>query len=283
MKNRSFSNLRKDVIKKGLCTGCGTCVGVCPAGVIQFDFDLEEPVLEGSCVTSCGICYEICPGKDIPLLKLEKKFLGVARNQQNELWGVAIGFLKGFSKISEIRQIGASGGLTTALLIYALEQGEIDGAIVTMMDPEKPWRVKPTLAKTKTELIKAAKSKYVICPNNMVLKEARGVDRVALVGLPCHIHGIRKLQCHNGLGTLAKKVVLVLGVFCGSNWPYKATEHMIREISGVSFGEIERFEYRGGTDSQDVKILTNDKKEITITPSEQRLVFHFMVVRATYS
>jgi coenzyme F420 hydrogenase subunit beta len=275
VRKKAFSNLHKDVVAKGLCTGCGTCVGVCPAGAITFDFALEEPALKESCIT-CGTCYSTCPGQDIPLLKLEKDLFGEYRTASNELLGVSKAFFKGFAKSPHIRKLGTSGGLATALLLYALDQRMIDGAIVTTMNPERPWRVKPLVARTRTELIEAAKSKYAISPNNMALKQTDQIKRLAIVGLPCHIHGIRKVQSHRKLSNLADKIVIVLGLFCGSNWPYKATEHLIQEYSDVNFEEIERFEYRGGINSQDVKIFTHDKKEITITTDERRTVFQPM-------
>ncbi len=226
----------------------------------------------GSC-EACGVCSICCPGGDIPLPKLEKKFFGKTRKKRNEILGVSKAFLKGYAKDPEIRQLGASGGLTTAILLHALDRKIIDGAIVAKMDRSNPWRTKPTLARTREELIEAAKSKYVICPNNMLLRETEEAHRLAVVGLPCHIHGIRKIQSNKGLSKLADRIVLVLGIFCGSNWSYKITEHMIREYSDVEFGEIERFEYRGGEDSQDVKILTRDGRDITITNAERRMIF----------
>ncbi len=275
VKKIDFSNLHKKVIKKGLCTCCGTCVGVCPTGAIQFDFDIEEPVLKGSC-NHCGTCYATCPGEDIPLLELEREFFGEARAQTNELLGISKTFLKGFAKDPEVRKVGASGGLTTSLLIQALDRKMIDGAIVTKMSPQKPWRAMPGLARTREELIEASKSKYTICPNNMALRDSYEIERLAIVGLPCHIHGIRKLQSNKDLSKLAEKIVLVLGIFCGSNRSYEATEHIIREYSDIDFGEIERFEYRGGRDSQDVKIYARNKREITITAAERRTIFQAM-------
>ncbi|MBW2309011.1 MAG: 4Fe-4S binding protein [Deltaproteobacteria bacterium] len=70
MASKNFSDLKKNIIDKGLCTSCGTCVGVCPVGCIHFDYDQEEPVLEDSC-TSCGVCFQVCPGGEIPLLEME--------------------------------------------------------------------------------------------------------------------------------------------------------------------------------------------------------------------
>lgn len=272
MKIIDFTDLNKAVIQSGLCTGCGTCVGVCPSGVIRFDFQKDAPILRGAC-SACGLCYSVCPGKDIPLAALEKKFLGQARTKNNEYFGVSLAFLKGYATDPEIRKMGASGGLATALTNFMIDQGLIDGAIVASMNTRKPWRTKPVLAANRTALIEAAQSKYAICPNNMVLKEARRMNRLAVVGLPCHVHGIRKVQSQKKLSELAQKIVCVLGIFCGSNRSYMATEHMIKEYTDLNLSEIKRFEYRGGIHSQDVKIYTRDHQEITITTEQRMKIF----------
>jgi coenzyme F420 hydrogenase subunit beta len=276
MKSRDFSQLHRKVIKRGLCTGCGTCIGVCSTGAIRFDFDLEEPVLTGTCA-HCGICYDTCPGEDIPLLKLEQRFFGESRKKENELLGISKAFLKGYSIDTAIRQLGASGGLTTTLLLYALDQGMIEGAIVSIMDHQKPWRVRSAFAKTKEELIEGAKSKYAISPNNMSLKDSAGVSRLAVVGLPCHIHGIRKVQSQKDLSKIADNIVLTLGIFCGANQSYKATEHVIQENSDISLEEIERFEYRGGVNAQNINIIARNGKEITIENDVRRAFSHYIM------
>lgn len=275
MKKQGFVNLYEKVIQRGLCTGCGTCIGVCPVEAIQFDFDMEQPELKGEC-TFCGLCCSVCPGENIPLLKLERQVFGEERIRANELLGISKALLKGFAKDPEVRYAGASGGLTTALLIYLLEQREIDGAIVTFMDQQRPWRVRPVLAKTRKEFIQGAQSKYVICPSNMVLNSV-GVDRLAVVGLPCHIHGIRKLQACGKAKKLAQKIVFTLGIFCGSNQSYKATEHLIHEYSDVPLDKIKQFEYRGGKTSQSIRIITKNNKEIDISSETRREISHMMM------
>ncbi len=276
MEKTSFSDLREKIIQRGLCTGCGTCVAACLHGAIQFDFDAEEPLLAGSC-KKCGICYTTCPGHDIPLTKLEKRFLGCSRTQENEYLGVYTDLLKGYAKDPHIRLLGASGGLTTALLLFALDKKWIDGAIVTAMDHEKPWRPRPILARTGEEIIGAAKSKYVISPNNIAFRELEQCERVAVVGLPCHVHGIRKIQTSRKLSALARKIVYVFGLFCGSNWSHEVTEHLIEEYSDVDLAEIERLEYRGGEHSQDVTLFRQDGKTATIVNAERRMVFQCTV------
>jgi coenzyme F420 hydrogenase subunit beta len=200
---------------------------------------------------------------------LERQIFGKERTRSNELLGVSSAFLKGYAKDPLVRQTSSSGGVTTALLIHLLEQGKIDGAIVTTMDCQRPWRVRPVLAKTKEAFIQGAKSKYVISPNNIILRDADAVDRLAVVGLPCHIYGIRKLQASGKAKELANKIVFTLAIFCGSNQSYKVTEHLIGEYTDIQLDDIDQFEYRGGKDSQDVRIVTRRQEEIII-PSDTR-------------
>ena len=276
MEKKRFSALHRDVVERGLCTGCGTCGGVCRHGAIQFDFELEEPSLTASC-RGCGLCYAACPGQDIPLAKLEKKFLGESRTRENEYLGVYKSLLQGYAKDLKIRLLGASGGLTTALLLFALDQGMINGAIITGMDHEKPWRPRPILARTREELLDGAKSKYVISPNNVALRELEKLDRVAVVGLPCHVHGIRKIQSSRNLSNLGNRIAYVFGLYCGSNYSHEVTEHLIQEYSDVDLAEIERLEYRGGEHAQDVTLFTRGGNIVTITNAERRMVFQCTV------
>ncbi len=86
----SFSTLEKTVIKKGLCTACGTCVGVCPQGLIDIgwiDGDAEPYLARPPC-PECGICVEVCPGKDIPLLQLEGMVFGKKRDPERDKVGL---------------------------------------------------------------------------------------------------------------------------------------------------------------------------------------------------
>lgn len=74
MAKNDFADLRKSVINRGLCTYCGTYIGISPVSFIDFDMECEEPVLMDSC-TAWGLCLEICPGAEIPLLKMEQTLI----------------------------------------------------------------------------------------------------------------------------------------------------------------------------------------------------------------
>ncbi len=45
----------------------------------------------------------------------------------------------GYSAVPEMRRRGASGGVITQTLLYLLEKGLIDGAVVVQQGRPKPW------------------------------------------------------------------------------------------------------------------------------------------------
>jgi coenzyme F420 hydrogenase subunit beta len=268
MSSISFEKLKEDILSTGLCTACGTCVGVCPNDSLEFDLDKEQPVLTGKC-NACGICYTTCPGADIPLPLLDRMLFSRERRVSDEPLGICAGWCKGYSIDAKIRKNAASGGCTTALLVYALEEDIIDGAIVVGTDPEYPWRPKPVLATTKSELLAAVQSKYALVPVNTLLKEAERKDlkKVAIVGLPCHIEGIRKMQMYGKAKNMINRISFTIGLFCGHNRSYRTTEHMIGSILKIPLDSIAKYEYRGGPESQD-KVITFRDGRTKIIPRE---------------
>ena len=116
------------------------------------------------------------------------------------------------------RDRAASGGTTSALLITALERGDIDGAIVCRTFVED-GRVRAhfVLARTRDEILAARGSKYVetsflkeVLP---ILRESSG--RFAVCGLPCDITNLKRWESKNP--EFADKVALRIAFLCGHN------------------------------------------------------------------
>lgn len=256
-------DLLKWVVKQGLCTACGTCVGVCPAQCLEFDAQEEAPVLAGECI-DCGLCLDVCPGKEIPIPKLEQHVFGRVRNQQEIYLGVHQRLNIGQARDAHIRKNSSSGGLITALLCDAFEREKIDGAVVTIMDPDAPWLAKPELADSASGVCKAAQSKYTVVPVNKILGEIieRDLRRVAIVGLPCHIHGLRKISLQPDLKDLSRRIAIMVGIFCGANFSRKVIEHFIIEFFGIDLDEIHSFQFRGGIDNREIILTTKDHRQI---------------------
>ena len=151
--------LLKDVIDAGLCTACGTRVAVCPEERITWDQEQEKPIVSALCKSSCSLCFKVCPGKDIPVPDLEKFIFGRQRSLEDyreHYLGISERCRQGYATDSKIRENGTSGGVATALLVYGMEEGLIDGAIVAAADAKAPWRTVPKFAVKTEEICKAS-------------------------------------------------------------------------------------------------------------------------------
>lgn len=133
--------------------------------------------------------------------------------------------------------------MVTALLTHLLEEGQIKGAVAVTMSEERPWRCQASLLTTSEEVKGAAQSRYSLVSLDALLGQARREEGpFAVVGLPCHVHGLRRLQ---RLGSFRDKFPLVIGLFCGFNLRPAATEYLIRKL-GFDKDEVTHLEYRGG-------------------------------------
>lgn len=236
------------VTDANLCTGCGTCFALCPNEAIEMVLNEKKeiyvPKLNDVKCNNCGICFKLCPGHKIDFKKLNLDLFG--KEPKDILIGNYLNCFVGHSKNYEIRYNSASGGLITALLVSALEEGLIDGALVTRMKKDKPLEPEPFIARTKNEIIEAIGSKYCPVPANIALKEilkTKDGEKFAVVGLPCHIHGLRKAEQINK--ELKKKIVLAIGIFCSHVDSFQATNNLLNQ-KGLELQDITELRYRSG-------------------------------------
>ncbi len=226
---RALRSLGK-IIDGGLCHRCGSCVGICPTGVLGLDNEDYPSVHNLSACTDCDLCVKVCPGDEFDI----KQAYQEAYNQEVDLTSTHGNFTEAYLSYAtdqDIRERSTSGGLVTAILLDQLRSGAIDGAVVITSDPEQLWKGKPIVARTEAEILAAMKSKYAICPTNSVFSEIREIPgRYALVGLPCQIHGFVKAARLDQ--RLRERIVLTIGLFC-----HAAVEHEALKIIWRSLGD----------------------------------------------
>ena len=236
-----------EVVKADLCTGCGTCVSLCPNGAIELVIDDKKgiyvPILNDATCNNCGTCYKVCPGHSVDFKDLN---LEIFRKEPDDiLIGNYTNCYIGHANDYEIRYNSAAGGLVTQLLIFALEEGIIDGALVTRMKKSNPLEPEPFIARTREEIIESSKSKYCPVPANIALNEileSKEDEKFAVVGLPCHIHGIRKAELINE--KLKEKIVLHLGILCSINRNFLATKYLLQKFN-IKKEDVAKLDYRG--------------------------------------
>lgn len=236
------------VVANGLCTGCGTCVSMCPKNAISLVRDdglgVYLPKIDSSLCNRCSVCYQVCPGQNVDFKELSRKVSPQqSRMPHSNLLGNYVNCYVGYSNDPKIRFDSSSGGIVTQLLVFALEEGLIDGALVTRMHKDRPLEPEPFIARTPEEIVEASKSKYCPVPANIALREIlENEGRYAVVGLPCHIHGLRKAQKINK--KLDDRVVMAIGLFCSHNDSFVSTEYLLNRFK-VNQNNVKSISYRG--------------------------------------
>lgn len=256
-----------NVVKKGLCCGCGTCIALCPENALKIMIDelkgIYIPFLDEKKCIDCGICCKVCPGHEVNFKELNSEIFG--KQPDNILIGNYEGCYVGHSSKEDIRYNASSGGIITQLLISALEDGIIDGVLVTKMKENKPLEPEPFIAKTKEEIIEAMGSKYCPVPLNIALKdiiESKTEEKFAMVGLPCHIHGIRKAEQLNK--ALKDKIIIHLGLFCGQNPNFLGTTFLIKKLK-IKEKTIKSIRFRGQGWPGSMNIKFKEGNEISLS------------------
>jgi len=149
----------------------------------------------------------------------------------------------------QIQRVSQDGGIVTALLSFALEEGVIEGAVVAGPGKEL-WKPEPLVAMTPDEILSAAGTKYTFSPNVWALKKAvrqYGIEKVGTVAIPCQLQGIRKMQAYPfGTRFIADKIALLVGIFCMENFPFTSLETFISEKMNSSPDVVEKMDIGKG-------------------------------------
>ena len=236
-------SLAKQVVESGKCAQCGACVVSCPFGCL--DYAKGKPTLIKECKI-CGICAQVCPRYNWELSKAENFVFGRERKPEEE-FGVYRRLAVAQATDDRITKVKQDGGVATALLLYAMEKGVIDSALVAGDNPEMPFYPIPKLATTAQEIIEAAGTKYFCSPNVLALSEVLKQKKTsaAFVGTPCQIHAIRNLQMA-GLKKLTAPLKFSIGLMCSECFVYEGLmEEHIRGKLGIAPADIRKMNIKG--------------------------------------
>lgn len=244
MIGKGFADLKREVIDAGLCTRCGSCVGVCKEQAISIPDPLGDslPELKGNC-TNNGACYAGCSGKTVLWPKLNRQVFG--QDSHDYLIGQTRAIYVGFARDEQVRQGGASGGIVSAISIYLLENRLVDG-VVTLVDSQaEPYRAAPQIVTDRAGVLAAAQSRYSISPVNTIFQELRGRQgNFAYVGLPCQVHSLRKLQAMDIEDV--RNIKYIIGAYCGNILHFDSVRSFLRRQGIKDMSQVASLKYRAG-------------------------------------
>lgn len=239
-RDEGYKALEHEIIFKDLCCGCGNCEAVCPENVIEVG---EYPELVGKC-TDCGYCLMQCPRSYFSREEAEEKLFGDVTDDPLGHVVKMVG-VKAKGNLNGVQD----GGFVTAALQYALKKGIIDGAVVSGVDKKNRWRPVARLATTGKEVAQASGTRYSNSPNLSVLKEAKekGLKKLAVVGLPCQIEAVRKLENYSIDDVdLTERIKLTIAIFCSSNFTYDGLmKRLVSKKYKVPISTISKMDIKG--------------------------------------
>jgi len=231
-----FHKTASAVIDAERCVGCGACIAACPSQSIGVGTD-GLPTLVRMC-TGCSACWDYCPMAGFRPEKLNRQI-------EDDPVGPVEAAIS--ARAVERPDGVQDGGAVTALLTTLMERGHIDAVIMTQkLDA---FVGTPILATTPEQIRTGAGSVYHQSEALAVLNERApaGVERIAFVGTPCQISGLRAIQKFpwERRETLATKVTLAIGLFCTRSFDPKKLIPMIAG-EGVNLGKVKKIDIREG-------------------------------------
>jgi len=208
-----FSTLYSRILAPAsACAGCGACVLVCPRDRLVFRDSRPEQVSgeKDRCPENrdgrCGLCAMVCPRlhEDEAARAGGEPEIVAARTTDPELAGTC-----------------QDGGLVSSIARWGLESNRWSSFVGYARD--EAWRPFPRVVTAGADVAGTAGSKYTYTPIHEALsalyESGRASAPFAMVGLPCHVAALRRLQQIRS--KYVKGLDLCIGLFCMKAFSYE--------------------------------------------------------------
>ena len=258
-----FLDLKNEILDQDMCTRCGACVAVCPPGFLTISDDhMPVPTVapEAMSCEDCSLCLDVCPGKDTATPASEARIFGRSRTPAERWTGIFRQSLVLTSTNPGVLSGAAAGGAGTTLMLTALRVGLADAVIVVGRDANRPWVPQALITDSEDEVIRCGQTSYCLTPNLQMLRDPR-FKRIALVGVPCEVQAVRKMQSLVPLPEVAEKVVLAVEIACASSTKLAGTEFLITEKLGIPLQDVTEMRYRQGEYPGEFTVKTRDGQQ----------------------
>jgi coenzyme F420 hydrogenase subunit beta len=250
-----WRELYHEVVATDLCTGCAACVMACPRDVLEYDhadtyqpFNVELSTAFDDCVhgqRGCDICTRACPRFRDWEVESDQALFGTARTAE-EVTGIQRGVHLVRATDPAVLEAGQDGGLVSALLIWGLDSGRIEGALTSRLSTSRRWDCEPFLATNRAEVLESAGSRYTYAANPLAMKEAerRGLKRLALVGMSCQA-SINGTLLARRVNKYARRIELTIGLLCSKSFEYEGMRRIVSEDYGIPLEDIAKVNIKG--------------------------------------
>ena len=252
-----WKHLYDEVVTSGLCTGCAGCVVACPHDVLGYNddegvykpFHLEEELGPENCIhgeKGCTSCTRACPRFRSWETEIDTHLFGRVRATE-EAAGISKDIILARAADPKVLELGQDGGLVSAILIWCLEKGYIDAALVSYLEGDgTSWKAIPGVARTPEEVLAAAGSRYTYSANTMAYAEAveGGAEKLALVGMSCQ-SSVPPVMTVRKAGKPARRFVLNIGLLCSKTFDDAIFEELFEAKYGLRKQDMVKMNIKG--------------------------------------
>lgn len=231
-----------NVVQNDNCSGCGACallseriqMKLAPDGFLRPVFASDAEIRADSSDRTVETFNSICPGRRVNSPR------SPLASQHNASLGWYVSSWEGWATDDEIRRLGSSGGVLTAISDWLVRTGQSKSAVASADSSSRPGRTVPVRIMTRDEALAAAGSRYAPVSTISLLN---GVDRdTAIVAKPCEASALRQLHEMHGIPDVQRPILL--SFFCAGTPSQHATD-VLCESLGVRPEDVTGLRYRG--------------------------------------
>ena len=236
----------EDVAAWQICCGCGACAYISPDGIEMID-SLEfgrRPRFRTDRQKDPNnrLALEICPG-----VKLARTCDPNTPGLIKDLfpaWGPVLEIWEGYAADPEIRYQASSGGIATALGLYAIEKSQMDGVLHIKARPDVPYLNHTVLSNNREQLLAGAGSRYAPASPCDGLNLIENAHRPCVfIGKPCDVAAVHKILPLRL--KMKEKVGLTIAFFCAGTPTTFGTFKMFQSLGIENPNDVKNVRYRG--------------------------------------